>query len=883
MSLRSQVTNFLASLFRRGALDQSMDEEFEAHLALRAADLVGRGLSPEHAARQARLEFGNLTVAKEAARESWSIAWLERLSQDVRYAFRTLGRNPGFALVAVLSLGFGIGATTTVYGVIDALDFRPLPYANADRLVWLAEVTPYGYDMGSHTSFWTSPPTALDWIDQSRSYDAIGVTGQGAAFAWMRDDVIEQVDRAVATPGFFSMLGVHPLLGRELAASDTIGGPAPVALVSYRFWQNRLGGDRGVIGRRLTGADRFGAALPQPLTIIGVLPDEFRFIAGADLWTPVRLDRATSRLARFSRVVARLRDDRTIDGARTELATITARLALENPTAFRGWSVTVEPLRDLLTIGAGSGRFVLFAVTLIVLLVAVLNVAGLLMGRAIARTQELAMRTALGASRGRLVRQQLVEGACIGIVGGGIGVTLALLGVRFAATWFSLGVAILPVTVERRVLGIAVVLSLIVGIAAAALPAIRAGRADLSQNLRGRAIAGSTTRALHISHALVTSQIAVGLVLLAGAVLLSADFIVVRYLDLGYDPRHLYETSLSGSREEWVNPLPWIAEAEQARSSVGAIRGIAAASLEYRNAVHPKTVRPEDSPDTSVRPPIVIAVDPAYFKTLGIPIAVGRSFTDGDGKGRPLVAMVDETAARAFWHGLDPIGRRVILADSGSAPEVLTVVGVTADVERGERVERHADPTVYRPIGQATIYHAAVRLFARTPDDRAAALLAAQAVTRTIMRRPSDPFQQDDERLAQRFERQRIDAAMLDVFAAFGLLLAAMGVYGTIAYAVTQRTREIGIRVALGAQRTTVVALIARRGVIAAIVGVSAGLVASLALTRVLRAFLTGTSGANPVVFVGAATLMIVVSLAATFVPAWRATRVDPVVALRAD
>lgn len=634
MSFRSQLVTRLSALLRRSQLDESMDEEFESHLALRAADLVRNGSSQEQAARQARLEFGNPTALKEAARESWGMGWLDRLLQDVRYAFRTLARNPGFALVAVLSFGFGIGAATTVYGVIDALDFRPLPYANADRLVWLAEVTPFGFDMGSHTAFWTSPPTALDWIGQSQSYDAIGVTGQGATFTWMHGDVVEPIDRAVATPGFFSMLGVRPLLGRELVGTDTVVGAPPAVLVSYHFWKVRLGGDPGVIGRRLTAADRFGAALSQPVTIVGVLPSNFEFIAGADLWSPVRLDRAISRMARFSRVVARLRPDRTIEGARAELATITSRLSSADPATFRGWSVTVEPLRHLLTIGAGSGRFILFAITLIVLLVAMLNVAGLLMARSLARTQELAMRTALGASRARLVSQQLVEGACIGIVGGAIGAGLATIGARFATTWFSLGATALPISVDRRLPAFATLLSLMVGVAAAALPALRTARPELSGNLRARTIAGPRRRTVRVSQALVIAQIAVGLVLLSGAVLLSEDFMLIRYLDLGYDPRHLYETTVSGSREQWANPIPWITDAERASASVGAIPGIAGASLEYRNANHPRTIRPEDSRDSSSSAPIVIAVDPAYFRTLGIPIVRGRSFTDRDARGR---------------------------------------------------------------------------------------------------------------------------------------------------------------------------------------------------------------------------------------------------------
>ncbi len=860
-SLRST----LRALIHRDTMDRAMDDEFALHLELRTADLVRQGMSPNVAARHARLEFGNVTAAKERARASWRTRWIEHWSQDVRYALRTLKRNPGFTTVALLSLGAGIGATTTVFSVIDAVDFRPLPFRDAGRLVWLTELTPHGHEICSRCPFYSAPLTALDWAAQSRSVDAIAALAHGD-MTWVHDDVAEPLADVRATPNFFPLLGVRPARGRGFVDGDALPGAEPVALISYSFWRTRLGEDSGVVGTRL-GAAR----------IVGVLPQDFHFHYDAAVWTPMRLDGTAPRTSRSLRIIGRLRPGESVDAARIELETIAARLAFWYPDAYRGWTATARPLRDLFTMGAGKGRFVLFAFTTLVLLIAVCNVAGLLLARAVARGPEFALRSALGASRRRLVGQMLVEGGCIGLGGGALGVVLAVWAVRIAPRWLSTTGTGLAISIDRRMLAFAAVVSIVAGASAAIVPAFRLARADLGGRLR--TVAGS---AAHASNGLITLQIAMALVLLTAAGFLGRDFLELRYLDLGYDPSHLYSTYVFGPAGR-SDPQAWRMVAQDARARVAAIPGVVATSLEYASALHPSIVRPEENTvPRSSSTPVVKAVDAEYFRTFGTRLIAGRTFTAADRPGGALVAMVNKAAADAFWPGQNPIGRRVYVGDTPADGELLTVIGVAGNAERGELIERHW-PMVYRPFAQAPVYHSAAALYVRIEPGKRGVIGAAQAAIREATGRPSNPFASAADHLRERLFSQQVNAIALELFAGFGLLLAAMGIYGSVAYGVTRRTREIGIRLALGAGHAGVVALVARRAMLLAAGGVAIGLVGALALTRVFRSLMVSTSATSPWIFAGASLVMIATSLVAALVPARRAARVDSVVALRSQ
>jgi predicted permease len=581
-------------------------------------------------------------------------------------------------------------------------------------------------------------------------------------------------------------------------------------------------------------------------------------------------------------VVARLGEDASIPSASAELRAVSARLVAAYPTEYESWGVRVEPLRERLGWGAGRDRGLLFGISALVLLVAILNVAGLMAERASTRRQEFAMRSAIGASRRRLLRQLLVEGTTVGLGGGLVGALVAFWGVRLSSVWFDVDVGV--ATMDLRVLAFALVLSTSVGIVTALGPALRSSRVDLLGDLRGKGAAATNRRTSFASSALIIAQIALGMVLLTAAALLSADFVRLRYTDLGFDPAGLYATSISIPRSAGQGVEQWREVAAEARARVASIPGVRSTTLEYRSAIHPEIVRPAAGETVSSMTPVLTAVDPPYFATWGMRLLRGRSFGPADGAGAAPVAIVNRSAAARFWPGQDPLGRQIFVGDSGAAGQLLTVIGVSADAERGELIERHW-PFVYRPLAQATLWHTAGGLQIRIDDraDPAAVLALAQSRVREALHRPADPFRSAEANLDERLRVRRLNALALDFFAAFGLALAAMGVYASIGAAVTRRTREIGVRIALGAAPRGTLRLVIRRGLAMALAGVALGLLGARVIAQVLRSLVSETEVLDPRLFLVAAAVMILTAAVAAWLPARRVLRMDPVDALRSD
>lgn len=853
------------------------------HVEMRAEDLVRSGIAPSEAIRLARREFGNPERCKAEARLSRGLRWLDalRLSWlDVRFATRSLRTKPLPTAMAILSLGLGIGASTTMFAVIDALDFRPLRFREPDRLVWLTEVSSVRFPGCARCPVLTSMRTAASWRAQTTSYQEMAVKGNSGIHLDAAG-VSEYIEIGRASPGFFDLLGVRLVLGREFLPEDTADA-RDVVILSHAMWMTRFNGDPAAIGAELEYFDDSTLRERHKGTIVGVLPRGFRFRSDHPFWLPLGGGAGTSHVS-LATVVARLDSEVTRSSAQAELDVVHARLTAEAAEPDEPRQAAVLPLRELLRMAVGEGRGMLFSIVMIVLCVATLNVAGLLVARAAARQQEFTVRRALGAPRSRLIRPLLVEGIVLGLGSGVLGAVMAVWGIRFAGLSLGLERYGPAVRIDERVLAFSIGVSIVVGLLTALLPARRVGRADLYSALRapvGLTPAGPRGRA---PGALLVAQVGAGLILLTAAGLLSTEYMRLRYLAIGYDPTDLYEAAISGPAAYRTQPELLRAEAIRARARLEAIPGVAAVSLKHLSAVNPAIARAEHPApgveDESIR---VDNVDHDHFTTLGIRLAAGRTFSEADDRNAQPVAMLNRSAAARFWPDQAALGRRVFVGDSATAGEWLTVVGIVDDIERGE-MARRGYLRLYRPLAQSPIYHPSILMDIRLADREPATLQAVQSALRASTGRPIRPLMSHEAQLGNRFVGPRIHAVALNLFAAFALVLAALGVYASVAYAVTRRTREIAVRVALGASRRDVFGLLVRRAASVVFVGLTLGGAGSFALARVLQSFLSATSVTDVRAFGGAALVMTCAVLIAAYLPTRRAMAVEPTIALRAE
>ena len=813
-------------------------------------------------------------------------AWPHTAAQDLRYGARALARERGFTIAVVLTLALGIGATTAILGVVDAVLVRPLPYARADRLVALLHG---GRDP-------VAPANFLDWRALTRSF-----VEMGAAEAWgpnvAGDGPPEQVTALRLTGDMLPMLGVRPMLGRVFEAGDDVPGRDHVVVLSHGLWQRRFGGRASAVGEtlRLDG---------EPYTVIGVMPPSFGFapfwITDAQLWAPLSLaPRAANRAGQSLRVFARLKEGVTMPQAAADVAAVTALLEREAPGTNR--DVRVRSLLELTVGDVRPALFVLLAAVSLVLLIACANVAHMLLARGAARRRELAVRSVLGATRGRTVRQLLTESLLLAAAGGAGGVLLALVGVRALAV---LGPAFVPrigtVRMDARVLAASAAVTLLTGLVFAILPALRASRPQLADAFRegGRGASDGVYRR-RLRAALVVSEFALAIMLLVGAGLMARSFLALRAVDAGFDPRGVVAMTVSVTGSAHAEPALRGAFFEQLTRSAAALPGVASASLVNHvplagdvwgtryHADGQSAVPRENWPRATWR----VAM-PGYFRTMGIALRRGRGITEQDRADAAPVAVVNAALATAAWPGEDALGRRLTLDDS----TWITVVGVVADVAQDEwgappRAELYlpyAQDADYRD-GAGNIF-AALTLVLRA-DCAADVSCDASALALAVRRLVSgmDPavavsrVQPMERVVADATGRPRFYLALLGTFAAIALALAAVGIYGVTAYAVERRTREIGIRIALGADPWRVVGLVVAQGMVLVAAGAAVGVAGALMLTRLLAGLLYGVGTTDPATFVAVTLLLGGVALVATVIPAARVARTDPLEALRAE
>lgn len=803
---------------------------------------------------------------------------MHALIGDLRYAIRQLSRNPGWTLAAILCLGLGIGANTAMFTVINAVLLRPLPYANPQSLVGVWSSS--NFRKSDRNSI--SPADYLDWQAQNTVFesmaalreDDLGLAGAGEP---------EQIRVQVVTATFFPMLGIPPELGRTFNADeDEAGGPS-VTVLSHALWVRRFAADPSVLGRTVS----LGGT---PFTVIGVMPSDAKSVGRHEpqLWIPLALDRTENyrvTAGRYLRSFARLKPGVTAEQAQTELATVAARLEQQHPEFNTGWSVRVVPLTDQLVGQARAPLLVVAGVALVVLLIACANVANLQLAQAATRRREIALRAAMGASPARVGRQFVTESVVVSLLGGAVGVLLAYWGTALLAAAAATGIPrIQEIGVDGRALLFTLLVSLASGIAFGSIPALHAVRSDVEQSLRegSRTVAGGSSRT---QAALVGGQIALSLVLLVGGGLLLKSFARLQEEELGFDPRHLLTARLTlGSA--YNEPEQQVRFFQDLLARVRGIPGVRSAGainwlpLSGSRSATDVLIEGEPLPPTGQAPGADIrAVDPDFIRTMGIHLLRGRGISPSDGPDAAKAVVVSQSFVQRYLGGRDPLGRRILMEWDDTL--VGTVVGVVADTKH-TGLDSLPSPTIYWAHAQfPSSFMTLVVRTEREPDAIARAIRAqVSALDREQPLADVRPF---DEYLGDALARRRVSLTLVGGFALLALVLTAIGLYGTTAYSVVRRTREFGIRLALGASRRSVISEALTRTLRIAAAGAVIGLVSAAGFTRVLSSLLYQVSATDPAVFAGIVPALAGVVALASWLPARRASRVDPMTALRSE
>jgi putative ABC transport system permease protein len=877
-------------MLRRERLDQDLDEELRAHLEMRAADNVAAGMSPEQARHEAQKRFGNTTLLKEDTREVDIVGWLDEAARDFRHALRMLLRNPGFTVVAVLTLALGIGANTAIFSVINSVLLHPLPYHDPDNLVMVWESN--SQHPNPHNT--VSPPNFLDWQSRNTVFSSMAFIFDERGNFTGNGDPQEVVVQDVSA-NFFSLLGVDPIIGPGFAPENGQPGHANVVILSYGLWKERFAGDPAIVGKSilLNG---------HPQTVVGVTPQNFQWfikdgsLTGAkpQMWSPFVFPQSFhdhKQMGRFMTVVARLHPGATHSQAQAQMNAIASRLEQEYPDFNGHWGVNVVPLRQQISGHLRPALLVLFGAVAFVLLIACANVSSLLLARAASREREMAIRTAIGASRWRIARQLLMESLLLALTGGGIGVALAVWGTNalLAASPRNL-LDLRSVSMDLRVLAFAVGATLLAGLLFGFLPSYISAHSRISETLKegGRGSSSANRRAF-ARNAFVVAQLGLALVLLTGSGLLIRSFVGLVGVDPGFDTGHLLTFKIALPRSKYGTDQLCMAFFQQLLARISAVPGVRSASMESfppltglgaATGVHllsQPSLALSDLPVANVG-----VVGPDYFATMNIPLRAGRLFNAQELAEEKHVTIINQAFADKYLHGVNPLGQKASIYMKSlveSENQTSEIIGVVGDVHQ-MGLDAAPEPTVYWPHPE--LVYSSMTILVRTSNDPLALVSAAHTQLQQIdPELPMAAVATMDQLLADSLSRSRFTMLLLGIFAAVALMLAAVGIYGLIAYSVTQRTQELGIRIALGAQRRDVLRLVLGQGTRLTLLGVTVGVLAALGLARLLATLLFGVSATDPLTFAGVAALLGLVALAACYIPARRATRVDPIVALR--
>jgi putative ABC transport system permease protein len=804
---------------------------------------------------------------------------MQTLWQDLRYGVRMLLKNPGFTLIAVLTLGLGIGANTAIFSAVNGVLLSSLPYPNPEQLamVWCDNKR-----QGIPDDI-TSYPNFVDWRDRNKTFQGMaGVTNGKNNLTGTGEP--EEISDANVSINFFQLIGVNPILGRVFTTEEEQPGRGRVVVLSYSLWQRRFGGDPAILNKTITLND-------TPYLVVGIMPPGFQFPEKTEIWGPLTVDDGMksdrARFGFFLPVVGRLKPGVTRNQAQADLEVVAGQIEQQFPD-MKGYGVNVVPVLEN-TVGPIRRALIILSVAvLFVLLIACANVANLLLARAAVRQREVAVRAALGAGRGRIIRQLLTESMLLAVLGGALGVLLAWWGLRLLV---ELSPANLPrlenIRLDGRVLWFTLGLSLLTGLIFGLAPALQTTHFKLSEMLKegGRSGSGGR-RAQQLRGAFIVAEVALTLALLAGAGLLVRSFWRLQQVDFGFKTDHLLTLRVTLWGSKYRERGSGVSFYERLQERLTAIPGVVSASA-TSDIMLPKLAnsgsftienRPRDPNELALELPID-RVQPNYFQTMGIPLVKGRAFTSADTRDTPPVAIVNETFIKRYFQNDDPIGKRFTFGGGGPNARWITIVGVVGDTKR-QGVDMPVRIESWMPLAQRGA--GSMEVVLRTTGDPLALSNAVREAVWSLDRDLPIPSMQSVEQiLSQRVAQQRLNMLLLVLFASVALILAAVGIYGVMSYAVTQRTSEIGIRMALGAQASDVLRMIIWRGMSLALIGVALGLAAALALTRVMRKLLFEVSVTDPLTFVAIAVLLTVVAFLACLIPAQRATKVDPMVALR--
>jgi len=810
------------------------------------------------------------------------------LFQDLRFALRQLLKNPGFSAIAVLTLTLGIGANTAIFSVVNGVLLRPLPFKDPGRIVRVWH-TPPAKSFPGMTTFSVSAANYLDWQRENHVFERMAIFSyRGFTLTGIAQP--QQIDACAVSSGFFETLGVAPLLGRVFTPEEDQPGHANVVVLSYRFWQEHFGADPNLVGHNITMDGK-------NFLVAGVMPETFRFPEFGQIWTPMGWtdkERAV-RGEHHSVVIARLKPDVDITQAQAEMNTISSRLEQLYPADDKGWGALVVPLHRDMVNDVRPALLVLLGAVAFVLLIACANVANLALARTFARQKEIAIRAALGASSGRLLRQILTESILLAVIGGSLGLMVAPLGQRFILSFLANQLPrFVTVHLDPYVLAFTACISVLTGISAGVLPAMRLAHSDVNQALKqglGRTDASSASHGTR--RILVVAEVALSLVLLIGAGLMIRSFQYLQSVAPGFDSHSVLTMTAAVARAKFAQPTQQINFFEQVLQRVRALPGVEAAGvvddipLDPFGSHQPIAIegQPEvamaDQPEVDVR-----LISAGYLQAMHIPMLRGRDFAGEDVNGRAASVLISQSMARRFWPGENPIGKRLTLT---FFPErIREVVGVVGDVKLDGLDQSRPSTTLYMPLDQLSSSQGSnfnsfpmtlVVRSATAPGSMVSAVTnAIHEVDGTVPVR--DVFTMDDV-VTKSLSQSRFNTLLLGVFAGLALLLAAIGIYSVLSYSVRQRVPEIGIRLALGARVTDVLRMVVIEGMKPTILGVAIGMAAALAMGRLVTSLIFQVKPTDPVTFLAVAALLALIALLACIIPAYRASKVDPVIALR--